>query len=36
MDNEVVWIVGYRINEAYKVSEATQTVLEVVYFKEEI
>ncbi|MDF1616480.1 tRNA lysidine(34) synthetase TilS [Petrocella sp. FN5] len=33
--NEVIWIVGYRINEAYKVTDATKTIIEVVYSKEE-
>jgi tRNA(Ile)-lysidine synthase len=33
--HEVIWIVGYRINEAYKVTDATKTIIEVVYSKEE-
>jgi len=34
-NHEVIWIVGYRINEAYKVTDVTKTIIEVVYSKEE-
>ena len=34
-DYEVIWIVGYRVNEAYQVTDATKTIIEVVYSKEE-
>lgn len=33
---EVLWLVGYRINEVYKVSDTTSRVLEVVYIKEDL
>lgn len=32
-ENEVLWIVGYRMNDAYKVTEKTQRVLEVTYIE---
>ncbi|VDN48100.1 tRNA(Ile)-lysidine synthase [Petrocella atlantisensis] len=35
LGHEVIWIVGYRINEAYTVTDATKTIIEVVYSKEE-
>ena len=34
LGQEVVWLVGYRINEMYKVSETTTRILAVVYNKE--
>lgn len=34
LGQEVVWVVGYRMNETYKVSETTRTILAVVYNKE--
>jgi len=34
LGQEVVWLVGYRINEKYKVSETTTDILSVVYNKE--
>lgn len=34
LGQEVVWLVGYRINETYKVSETTTEILSVVYNKE--
>ncbi len=34
-NNGIIWILGYRISEAYKVDEKTTKILKVSYFKEE-
>lgn len=34
--SDVIWVVGYRISEKYKVTDDTKTVLEITFVKEEI
>lgn len=34
-EREVVWVVGHRISERYKVTEETKSILEIKYLKEE-
>ena len=31
-DNEIVWIIGYKISDKFKVTENTKTVLKLIYF----
>ncbi len=32
---DVVWVVGYRMSEAYKITENTKRILRITVFKEE-
>lgn len=34
-ENEVIWVVGYRMNDAYKVTTNTKTILQLEYIKED-
>ena len=34
-DRDVIWVVGYRISEAYKISDKTQRVIEITYIEGE-
>lgn len=34
-ESEVLWIVGHRMSEAYKINETTKTVLEIAFIKED-
>lgn len=33
--NDIVWVVGYRISEAYKITESTRQILKISVFKED-
>ena len=33
MDNEIVWIIGYKISDKFKVTENTKQVLKIIFIK---